>query len=337
MLLSYSIFLFQSYFPIDYRTGISIRAAGRKRGIPEATLRHKIRGYHPVSMKMGPSTTLSEAEEKILVNYIKRCNATKDNIMKTVEKIWKEERAAGFQRKKDMPAVPGEKWWKLFKRRHPDISYRRKNVSNKVRLRHTASQTGSILNVSTPRERLEIFNYKGSLCDMILDYKGYSDLLKRYQSLPFHSGSQALEFQRSLPSLIDLSSPGPSGIISPRTLASTPNKLSLTEPVNDSWVGVKIAKESTSGSGRLCKPSFEVYIGRVQAIDSEGMTVSFLREKSTGFFYFPDQEDISYPVFRSEVVVLDPPKPILRNRLAGFQFTSNIKLSMKSYFGNNKA
>ena len=103
------------------------------------------------------------------------------------------------------------------------------------------------------------------------------------------------------------------------------------------WIWVKVAKEETSGRGRLCKPSFEVYIGRVQDIDSEGMTVSFVKEKSTGFFFFPDQEDVSYPVLRSEVVVLDPPKPILRNRLAGFQFPSDIIMSIRSYFGSDKA
>ena len=85
----------------------------------------------------------------------------------------------------------------------------------------------------------------------------------------------------------------------------------MAEPVNDSWIWVKVEKEETSGRGRLYKPSFEVYIGRVQSIDREGMTVSFVKEKCTVVvFYIPDQEDVSYPVLWSEVVVLDPPKPL---------------------------
>lgn len=340
----------------------------------------------------------------------------------------------------------------------------RSTQTDQVPHRQTATQTGNILTISTQGERLENFNYEGSLCDMILEYKGYSDLRKRYQSLPFHSVSRPLEFRRSLPSLvdvvgpsspdlIDLSTPGPSGITSPRTGASPPSisplfaqhrfyperrpgkgpkvvrnvldrvyaissqqmvdqllrqkedkdkkeeekkkrkcertkksttkakktktasnagktpdpvpvlssedehislhdssdstlilddggefgiQLPLAEPVNDSWIGVKVEKEETSGRGRVYKPSFEIYIGRVQSIDSEGMTVSFVREKSTGFFFFPDQEDISYPVLRSEVVVLDPPKPLLRNRLGGFQFPSDIITSIRSYFARDK-
>ena len=70
---------------------MSIRGAGNKYGIPEATIRHKISGYHGFGKK-GPPSLLSEAEESVLVNYIenavKRAHpVTKMNVLQAVKTI----------------------------------------------------------------------------------------------------------------------------------------------------------------------------------------------------------------------------------------------------------
>ena len=95
-LLYYTVYYILPYtiyyiFLLACRLGISIRAAARNHNIPEATLRHKISGYHPVSKKMGPPMLLTDAEEKVLVNYILlSCDrarpVTKHNILNARER-----------------------------------------------------------------------------------------------------------------------------------------------------------------------------------------------------------------------------------------------------------
>jgi hypothetical protein len=110
---------------------MSIRAAGIKHKIPEATVRHKLSGYHPVSMQKGPPTLLTEAEELVLMNYIrgtcKRAQSvTKSNVLNAVKTILDDEIDSGIIRK--LPPSfhdgPKEKWWRLFKERHPTLNFR---------------------------------------------------------------------------------------------------------------------------------------------------------------------------------------------------------------------
>ncbi|KAK3884531.1 hypothetical protein Pcinc_011204 [Petrolisthes cinctipes] len=123
---------------------MSIRAVGRKYNIPEATLRHKLSGYHSMDGKRGPKPLLSNAEEEILVNYIKgACRrahpVTKKNVLSAVERIL-QEAEHGYERKRPPSFTgntPKQKWWTLFLKRHPTLSFRtpealtsaRKNVS----------------------------------------------------------------------------------------------------------------------------------------------------------------------------------------------------------------
>ena len=103
-------------------------------------------GYHRMTMKLGPPTLLTEAEEQVIVNYItgsrKRAHpVTKRNVMNTVTHILDKEREMGIERNRPFSCSddnePGEKWWKLFRKRHPTIVFRnpetlssaRKNIS----------------------------------------------------------------------------------------------------------------------------------------------------------------------------------------------------------------
>lgn len=123
---------------------MSVRGAAKKHNIPEATLRHKVSGYHGMASKPGPKTLLTDAEEQVLVNYVtngvKRAQpVTKNNLLDAVKDILQDEERMGIARKQP-PSFSGEpkrKWWSLFLQRHPTLTFRtpesltsaRKNIS----------------------------------------------------------------------------------------------------------------------------------------------------------------------------------------------------------------
>ena len=87
---------------------------------------------------------LTDAEEKVLVNYILlSCDRarplTKHNVLNAVATILSDEREGGYKRVQPAACkeIPGEKWWRNFRQRHPNIVFRtpeslttsRKNVS----------------------------------------------------------------------------------------------------------------------------------------------------------------------------------------------------------------
>ena len=83
-----------------------------------------------MSMKMGPKTVLTNAEEEVLVAYIKGSTrwaqpVTQKNVIDAVSTILRTEWEHGIQR--TSPPSFGEKpkkWWRLFRQRHPEIIYR---------------------------------------------------------------------------------------------------------------------------------------------------------------------------------------------------------------------
>ena len=54
--------------------------------------------------------------------------------------------------------------------------------------------------------------------------------------------------------------------------------------------------------------------------------MSFLKEKSDGFYIglMPEIEEVSYPHHRDEIVVLESPEQVCRNRVYGFSFPSHL-------------
>lgn len=67
-------------------------------------------------------------------------------------------------------------------------------------------------------------------------------------------------------------------------------------------------------------------------MDHEGYAVSFLKEVSPGFFMCPDNEDISYPVLRNELVVLREPERVTQSRKFGFKFPETACETINKYF-----
>ena len=65
-------------------------------------------------------------------------------------------------------------------------------------------------------------------------------------------------------------------------------------------------------------------------VKDEGLAVQFLKETSPGFYIYPDMEDISFPVLRQEVVVLQEPESKTVQRKFGFMFNTDIKTAIMS-------
>lgn len=221
--------------------GMSIRAAAGKHGIPEATIQHKLSGKRALESKPGPKPLFSMSEEQLLVNNIMNaqraaCPVTKGSVMTAVKCILEEEAAKGIERKRPPSFTgdkPGQKWWTLFRKRHPNLNFCSPETSDYselhipyTQLDHAstcyqgvdlggfkevsvqtqpqphisrASQTESIMNTELNRQRLRRLKYDRSLCDMVLEYAGYAPLLDMYLSKPFSVEELGKEFLPTQP------------------------------------------------------------------------------------------------------------------------------------------
>lgn len=112
----------------------SRRKAAKDYGIPFSTLNNKVNRKVPVGRKMEPSSILSNAEETLLVSWI-HANAKKSfpikprTLYETVgDIVLAEKRPTPFK-----DGRPGEKWFKSFIKRHPDVSERHVESINTAR------------------------------------------------------------------------------------------------------------------------------------------------------------------------------------------------------------
>ena len=69
----------------------------------------------------------------------------------------------------------------------------------------------------------------------------------------------------------------------------------------------------------------------MQEVQDEGLTVSFLVEASLDFYVHPDVDDISFPVYPEETVVLEPPKSQSMHRKFGYKFSGGVKSAVLSF------
>lgn len=104
--------------------GMSKREASKRFGVPRGTLQFRLRG-NITKTRPGPPTVLSNAEEDTLVEWIiessrKGFPRRKEDLLKSVADFLKKSpRTNTFIDNK-----PGEGWYKLFLKRHPEIVHR---------------------------------------------------------------------------------------------------------------------------------------------------------------------------------------------------------------------
>ncbi|CAH2090565.1 unnamed protein product [Euphydryas editha] len=108
----------------EVQNGMPKKAAATKFGVPRATIQFRLSSLF-VKSKPGPNTVLTEDEEKVLVDWIITCckkgfPRRKVDIMLSVEQFLnKNPRQNCFINNK-----PGDGWYRLFLKRHPEISIR---------------------------------------------------------------------------------------------------------------------------------------------------------------------------------------------------------------------
>ncbi|KAI4472143.1 homeobox-like domain superfamily [Holotrichia oblita] len=90
------------------KCGASVSWASKEYKIPRITLLYKVKGKYDVECRMGPETTLTWDEEKLLVKWLL-----------TIASLEKLNRANKFKNNR-----PGNKWYKSFLKRHPELSER---------------------------------------------------------------------------------------------------------------------------------------------------------------------------------------------------------------------
>ncbi|KAF2883014.1 hypothetical protein ILUMI_23152 [Ignelater luminosus] len=113
----------------EVRSGAGVRTTERKYGIPHGTFMDKLHGKTSVNVRKGPSTILTNAEEELLVLWLKAMAkkgipVSVRQVQDAVQQIIQEDnRKTSFTNDR-----PGRKWVQLFFMRHPDVSLRKAEV-----------------------------------------------------------------------------------------------------------------------------------------------------------------------------------------------------------------
>ena len=106
------------------------------------TLFNKVHGISPLKRRMGPSTVLTEEEEKRIkqwildkaeIGYPMHHMIVREAVKKVLDKIG---RPNPFKNN-----MPGLKWLKLFLKRHPEIKNKRTEMLSRVRAAVTETVT----------------------------------------------------------------------------------------------------------------------------------------------------------------------------------------------------
>ncbi len=124
--------------------GSPIATAAAKYGIPRTTLSGKHHHVYPVEARKGPTTILTEEEEKHLENWIFHLSdsgfaITPDQLLDSVQHLVKE-------LKRETPFTdgrPGRKWYKAYMKRHPEVT---KKLSRNLSHPRTLVTKENILN-----------------------------------------------------------------------------------------------------------------------------------------------------------------------------------------------
>ena len=125
--------------------GLSVSAAASRFSVPRKTLDDRVKGRVRHGSKPGVSTVLSSTEEDALESYLIYMADRGFPLTHTMVKAFAWSIAKKFVKARHFNEEygPGEKWWLLFKRRHPRLSLRR---SDPLDRNHAEALNPSIVN-----------------------------------------------------------------------------------------------------------------------------------------------------------------------------------------------
>ena len=105
----------------------TIAAAASRFSVPRKTLDDRIKGKVTHGSKPGVSTALTHIEEDALVSYLIYMANRGFPLTRTMVKAfaWSIAKRSGQCDRFNLEYGPGEKWWTLFKQRHPQLALRR--------------------------------------------------------------------------------------------------------------------------------------------------------------------------------------------------------------------
>lgn len=109
----------------DVKTGVPVRTASKRHGVPKTTLLYKSKGILPEEARKGPPTMLTTEEENFLEKWLlyigdRGFPGTKTQLLDSVELIIK----STNRKTKFVNGRPGRKWFHSFMKRHPNIAQR---------------------------------------------------------------------------------------------------------------------------------------------------------------------------------------------------------------------
>lgn len=283
--------------------GKPVAAVSRETGIPRTTLIYKSSGKSPAVCGMGPPTILTAQEETFLVQWImliqqRHFPITKTMLLDSVEKIIKKtKRQNPFKNNR-----PGDKWFKSFLRRHPELSSRvaqnltpaRENVTEK-QIRHWFDEVREYLNSSNlfdiTNEPKRVFNADESA--FYLNPKGSKVLARKGDKNIYSVGGDEKD------NLTVLLTANAAGQVAPPmilfTYSRVPTHIAMSIP--SSW-GI-----GNSESGWMCSATFYEYIANI-------------------FVPWLDKEKIERPI----LLFIDGHKSHLTLHLSNFCMDNGIEL-----------
>ena len=182
---------------------LTISAAASRFSVPRKTLDDRVKGRVKHGSKPGVSTVLTPTEEEALESYLIYMANRGFPLTRTMVKAfaWSIAKRLGKSGRFNSEYGPGEKWWTLFKQRHPQLSLRQSDPLDRNRaealnssivneyydLLHTVLTDNNILN--NARQILncdETFVPLDYSREKVVTTKGAKNVYRQYQGTSEH-------------------------------------------------------------------------------------------------------------------------------------------------------
>ena len=141
---------------VDAASKMGVAAASRAYGVPQRTLyRIRVKGFStPAPRSCAAARVISDAGEEGLIAYAKLCSKNYEPLSK-VEFLQhaaklaaktppRSRNAAGYARGWERAGIAGEKYWKCFKKRHPELHLLLENKMDHARAAVTQAQLDTL-------------------------------------------------------------------------------------------------------------------------------------------------------------------------------------------------